>query len=177
MAQRVDLRALLVAAGAVLLAVSLFVDWFEPDLTAWASFELVDLVLAAIAVAALWSAASVFVPGRAPPERLLPALAASALVLVAAQLLDPPPTADGESREPGAWLALGGALLIALGALLTAARVSLALTFERRPARPLRAQARAPGRSAPGAPPPRAGQRVRADDEPTTPLPKDPGQE
>ena len=47
---------ILLAIGAAALLVSLFLNWFKPELTAWTAFEIVDLLLALIALAA-------FVPG------------------------------------------------------------------------------------------------------------------
>jgi hypothetical protein len=174
--QRLDLRPLLVAAGSLLVAASLFVDWFEPDLTAWDAFEIVDVLLAAAALAGIWAAWRSYQAGRALDERRLLALALVVVVLVAAQVIDPPPAADGESREPGAWIGLAGALVYALGAVLTAVRLSLAITFESRdgqPRQPLRPQART--RKAASPPPPAPEARVGREDEPTTPLPPDAG--
>jgi hypothetical protein len=64
----------------------------------------------------------------------LPAIVAAIAVVVASQLLDPPPTVDGDP-ETGAWLALGAAVLMCLGTLLTLGRVSFALTVEGRDTR------------------------------------------
>ena len=46
MRERFDAGTGLVALGAVLLLVSLFVDWYDPSGTAWSVFEFVDILLA-----------------------------------------------------------------------------------------------------------------------------------
>ena len=52
MNRRFEMGPLLVALGAVLLLVSLFLDWYGP-LSAWDAFEVVDVLLAALAVLSL----------------------------------------------------------------------------------------------------------------------------
>ena len=53
MARRLELGPLVVALGALLLLVSLFLNWYEPNITAWDAFEVWDLVLAALGVFSL----------------------------------------------------------------------------------------------------------------------------
>lgn len=149
---------LLLAVGAILLAVSLFLDWFEPGLSAWTVFEVWDLVLAALALMALVAVASrmQFGPRRPDSWLLTPALVAP--VVVVASLLNHPPAAQGIDQDPmiGIWLALGGSLLMALGALAAIARISVALEH---PAAPAAARPTAPVAPRPGspvAPPPTA---------------------
>ena len=126
---------MLVALGALILLVSIFLDWFEPNVTAWEAFEVWDLVLAALAVAALVAAVGVLRPDSTVIERRwLPAIVAAITVVVASQILDPPPAVDGDP-ETGAWLALGAALVMCVGTLLTLGRVSFALTVEGRDTR------------------------------------------
>jgi hypothetical protein len=119
--ERFDAGSAFVALGAIALLVSLFVDWYEPSLDAWAAFEFVDLLLAGIAVFALVALA----PRFAPLARWLPLVAGVALVVVAVQLIDPPPAARGADLDSGAWLALAATALMALGALLAAASISI----------------------------------------------------
>ena len=129
---------LLAALGAALLLVGLFLDWFEPGLTAWTAFEALDLVLAlaafgglVIALASLGVALAVSgdTIGRAGVRGLrqpaLPALGGVALVVVASQLLNHPPTALERAPEAGAWISLAGAALLALGGALAVARFSV----------------------------------------------------
>jgi hypothetical protein len=54
------------------------------------------------------------------------------VVVVAVQIIDPPPAAAGQEPDTGAWLALGGAAVMALGAMLTFSRVRIAFTVEGR---------------------------------------------
>jgi hypothetical protein len=132
MRQRLDLGSILAALGAALLFVSLFVAWFDPGGTGWQVFEALDLVLAAIAVGALTAVAIGL--GTAPEDRAwwVPVLAVVAVAVVAVQLVDPPPAARGADRVEGAWLALGGALLLVLGALLQRARISISVDVRER---------------------------------------------
>jgi len=135
MTRRIEAGPVLVGLGALVLLVSIFLDWYEPNVTAWEAFEVLDLLLAALAIAAVVAAAGAIRPDTTVIERRwLPAIAAAATIIVAAQLLDPPPTVDGDPQT-GAWLALGAALLICLGTLLTLGRVSFALTVEGRDTR------------------------------------------
>ena len=53
-------------------------------------------------------------------------------MIVASQIVDPPPAAPGADADEGAWLALGSALVMCVGAVLTFGRVQLALTVEGR---------------------------------------------
>lgn len=123
----------LVALGALLLLISLFLDWYEPGVTAWTAFEAWDLILAALAVAALVASAGLLAPELAYVDRawLAPA-AAAPLIIVVAELLNPPPAVDGAAPELGAWLALASTLLMAVGAILTFGRVHFAVEVERR---------------------------------------------
>ena len=121
--------------GALLLLVSLFLDWYEPDVTAWTVFEVLDLVRAALALACLLGAAArlgVGVPGGRALSSHLAVFGVLALVLVLSQLINHPPAAFEDDPETGLWLGLGGAGLLALGALLSVTRISLAVDVEPR---------------------------------------------
>jgi hypothetical protein len=133
MTRRLEAGPLLVTLGALLLLVSLFLTWYTGELSAWDAFEAWDLVLAALAVAAIAAAIGFLAPDVALVDRRwLPATALTAVVIVAVQILDPPPAAAGQDPESGAWLALAGAVVMGVGAVLTFSRVSLALTVEGR---------------------------------------------
>jgi len=133
MTRRFEVGPALVALGALALLVSLFLDWYEPGLDAWASFEVVDLLLTVLALAAAAGALGLLAPGTPLRERRwIPPLVVAALVLVLHQLLDPPPAVPEERPETGAWLALGSTLLMAAGAVLTFGRLRLAVTVEGR---------------------------------------------
>jgi hypothetical protein len=158
--ERIDTGAIAVAAGAIVLVVSLFLHWFQPALTGWDSFEVLDLLLAVLALLCL-AAVLPGITGRpsagagVPPE-WLPWLGLAALLIVVEALIDHPPAAGGRSVAGGAWVALAGAALMGLGGLLRIARVSLVITL--RPAGP--SESRPPVGPAPH--------------EPTAPLPASP---
>jgi len=119
--ERFDAGTGLVALGAVVLLVSLFVDWYDPSGDAWAVFETVDMLLAAAAVACLVSV----VPRYAALQRAVPVIAVAAQFVVVVQLVDPPPSAAHDRTEAGAWLALAATALMAAGATLSAATISV----------------------------------------------------
>ena len=132
MTRRFDIGPVLLALGAVLLLVSLFLDWYGP-LTAWNAFEVTDVLLAALAVAALVAAVGLLAPELEYVEqRFLPWIAGATFVLVAAELLDPPPAAGDEALGTGAWLALGSAVAMVVGIVLSLGRVSLNVAVEGR---------------------------------------------
>jgi hypothetical protein len=135
MTRRIEAGPVLVGLGALVLLISLFVDWYQPAVTAWEAFEVLDLLLAALGVAALVGAAGAIMPDIAVIERhWLPAIVAATAIVVVAQILDPPPVVTGDP-DTGAWLALGAAAVMCIGTLLTLGRVSFALTVEGRDTR------------------------------------------
>ena len=135
MTRRIEAGPVLVVLGAVVLLVSIFLDWYDPNVTAWEAFEVLDLALAGLALAALVAAVGAMRPDLAVIERRqLPLIVAGLVVIVGSQILDPPPTVDGDPTI-GAWIALGAAAVIAVGTLLTLGRVSFALTVEGRDTR------------------------------------------
>jgi hypothetical protein len=127
---------LLIALGALALAISLFVDWYGADfgfdggkITAWTAFELVDIVLATTALAALITVGErLLAPG---PTQRLPTWVSVvcgpiALVIVVVSLIDEPPAAGAAATiEAGGWIALAGAGLMTFGALLSRLRISI----------------------------------------------------
>jgi hypothetical protein len=132
MTRRFEVGPILVALGAALLLVSLFLDWYGP-LNAWEAFEVVEVLLAALAVAALIVAAGQLGPDLGWGERRwLPVIVVAVAVLVAAELVDPPPAAGAEELEQGAWLAFAAALVMLAGAVLSVGRISFAVSFEGR---------------------------------------------
>jgi hypothetical protein len=129
MKRRLDAGPLIALAGAILLLVSLFLDWYQRGASAWDIFEISDLLLAALAIAGLLAAASMIadVPGRVEGE-WLPYVAVAAFVIVAVTLIDPPPVVpDAADPDVGLWLALAGSALMTAGALLGVAKVSITL--------------------------------------------------
>ena len=134
----IDGGRIVVALGALLLIVSLFLDWYGfgrgPDgdgFSAWTAFELVDVILALLALAAIAAAIEPFVRSTSRlPETTSAFAGPAALVLIAISLINKPPAAQGfESElEIGAWLALAGAAIMCAGALLALNRVALVVT-------------------------------------------------
>jgi hypothetical protein len=127
--------------GGIVLLVSLFLDWFTGGLvrggggvTAWEAFEVLDLVLAAIAIIVIVHALPPVAQAVRAPQAgsgILAGLGIAAFVIVAAALLNHPPTVFGDPTT-GAWLALGGSALMAIGGILGAARVSIAVSVRPR---------------------------------------------
>jgi len=133
MTRRLEAGPLLVTLGALLLLVSLFLSWFDPEISAWEAFEAWDLVLFVLALGSIAAGLGLTTQDvDLVDRRFLPAAVAAVAVIVASQIIDAPPAAVGQDPETGAWLALGSALLMCLGALLTFGRVHLALTVEGR---------------------------------------------
>jgi hypothetical protein len=135
MTRRFELGPMLVALGAIALLVSLFMEWYGP-LSAWEAFEVVEVLLTALAVAALAVAAGLLVPDLEMLERRwLPLIVFAVAVLVAAELVNPPPAAGDDTLGDGAWLAFGAALVMLAGTVLSFGRVSLAVAVEGRDVR------------------------------------------
>jgi hypothetical protein len=189
-ARKIEAGPLIALLGAVVLLVSLFLDFYDPGLTAWRVFEFLDLLLAALAITAGLAAASLAgAPVPAIDARVLGYAALAALVIVIATLLNHPP-AVSDTADPalGLWLALAGSALMAVGALLSTARVHVTLNVENRRTRVAAVDARRsaaaePARPAePGRPAEPVGpaetSRSGEPTEATAPLPKtDPEQE
>jgi hypothetical protein len=150
MPQRIDAGPLLAATGAVLLLISLFLDWYEPGLSAWTVFEALDLVLAAAALATAAIAAARVRWELPVRERALPVLGVLALVVVASQLIDRPPAVAFDEHDPetGAWLALAGAALMLAGGVLSVARISLSVSYAPRGGEPAAVPPPGQGRAA-----------------------------
>lgn len=133
MTRRLEAGPLLVTLGALLLLVSLFLSWFGGDVSAWDAFEAWDLVLFVLALGSIAAGLGLIAENvDLVDRRFLPAAVAAVAVIVAAQIIDPPPAAAGQDPDTGAWLALGAALVMCAGAVLTFGRVHLALTVEGR---------------------------------------------
>ena len=125
------------AIGGVLLLVSLFLEWYRPDLSAWDTFELADLVLAATGIAAISAVVRPLLRDRlGPPRRddLRPLfyLGIGVLIILVGNLIQAPPAAVDDTPQAGAWLALVGGILVTAGALLASSRVEVTISFDRR---------------------------------------------
>lgn len=130
-ARNIDPGHLLIGLGALMLLVSLFLEWYKPNAEAWDAFEVWDLVLAAIAILALVAVASRLGFGPPRPASWLIGASAAALVIVLYALIDPPPVIEfgtnGADPGTGLWLALAAAILMIAGTLLSVARISIAI--------------------------------------------------
>ena len=133
----VDGGRIVIALGAVVLLVALFLDWyggergFGEGITAWTAFELIDLLLAVLAVAAIAAALEPMARSSTRlPDTLGGICGPAALLLVVVSIVNPPPVVQGLDIElkVGAWLALAGAAIMCAGALLALNRVSLVVT-------------------------------------------------
>jgi len=135
MMRRFEVGPILVGLGAILLLVSLFLDWYG-GLTAWDAFEVVEVMLATLAVTAIVIAVGLLAPDVEYVERRwLPAVVLGVVLLVAAEVVNPPPAAGEQDPATGAWIAVGSALVMLAGAVLTFGRVSLAVSVEGRDVR------------------------------------------
>jgi hypothetical protein len=130
-----DAGSLLIAIGAAALAVSLFLDWygigFDQGVSAWTTFELVDLILMVLALAAIVAIAErLFVRGRPAllPTWVQVVCGPIALLIICVQLIDEPPAVGAAATiEVGGWIAFAGAAVMTIGALLTRVRISLVI--------------------------------------------------
>jgi hypothetical protein len=135
MNRRFEIGPILMGIGALVLLVSLFLDWYG-GATAWDAFEVVDVLLAVLALLALVGSAGLVAPELAYLDRRwMPALVLAVAVLVAAEILSPPPAVDELDADVGAWLAFGAALVMLGGALLSLGRVSFSVAVEGRDTR------------------------------------------
>jgi hypothetical protein len=142
--RRIDARELLAALGGLLVLISLFLEWYEPDasavfrgngITGWEAFEALDLVLAGLAFAVIATGAQAFgTVGGLGPRALLP-LGALLTIIVVVQIASPPPVAWGADVAIGGWLALAGSLLVLAAGLLRAARIDVTVNVAARESR------------------------------------------
>jgi hypothetical protein len=130
---------LVASIGAVLLIVSLFLDWYD-QITGFTVFELVDLLLVMLALATIASlVGGLGLVRAAPSPGVSLAVAIFTVLVVASQVVNDPPAVAGEmgpGKDIGIWLALAGAGLMVVGAVLAYARISLAVEARRRPDQP-----------------------------------------
>ena len=126
------------AVGGIVLLVSLFLDWYGDNrdgFSGWTVFEVIDLLLAAIALLAVSTFLSRGGFDKRLPDVSLVLLGGAAVVLTGSQLINAPPAAFELDPKTGAWLALAGSLLLLAGAFMSIARVSFSV--EQREARPM----------------------------------------
>jgi hypothetical protein len=132
---QVPVGPLVAAVGAVLLIVSLGLDWYG-QLSGFNSFEFLDLllvVLALVTIAVLVAALGLLRTPLRPGTPLV--IGAVALLVVLSQLINHPPAGIERDVETGLWLGLAGAALMLVGAILSTARIAIAVE-PRRPGAP-----------------------------------------
>lgn len=135
MNRRFEIGPILLGTGALLLLVSLFLDWYA-GFNAWSAFEVVDVLLAVLAVVGLVAAAGLVAPELGYIDRRwLPALVFAVVALVSAEILSPPPAVGEADPDTGAWIAFGAAVLMFAGGLLSLGRVSFSVEVEGRDVR------------------------------------------
>ena len=124
----VPIGPLIASIGAVMLIVSLFLDWYH-QITGFTVFEFLDLLLVMLALATIASLAGGLGLVRAAPSRGVSlAVAIFTVYVVASQVINDPPAVAGHAgpgKDVGIWLALGGSVLMVIGAGLAYARISL----------------------------------------------------
>ena len=121
-----DNAPLILAGGGLLLFISLFLKWLGAegldDLSAWEFFDLVDIVLALIAVIAIAVGAMLFTGNSAnlpaAPGTIARTASIVALSIVAAFVFDPIDfSGEGVDTKIGGWLALIATIIMLVGAL------------------------------------------------------------
>jgi hypothetical protein len=123
--RRVRTGELIAGAGAAVLLVAMFLDWYTPrgraeGLNAWSAFSVLDLLLA-VTIALGLALAILQVVGRGPAlpvaiAVLTATLGLAATLLVAYRILNQPGPNDLISVAVGAWLGLAAVALLTLGA-------------------------------------------------------------
>src|ERR1044072_6302964 len=132
MSRRFEVGPIIVALAAIVLLVIVFLDWYG-SLTAWDAFEVVEVILGALAVIAFVIALGQLLPDLDYADRRwLPAVVLAIAVLVAAEIINPPPAAGGPDPATGARLAVRAAFAMFVGAVLTFGRVRFSLSVEGR---------------------------------------------
>ena len=124
---QIPVGALVAAIGGLLLIVSLGLDWYGPY-SGFNSFEFLDLllvVLALIAIGALAASLGLLRTPLRPGTELV--IGVTALIVVLTQLVNHPPVGNGRDVETGLWLGLAGSALMVAGAVLSTARIAIAV--------------------------------------------------
>jgi len=146
---QIPIGPLIAAVGAVLLIVSLGLDWYG-ELSGFNSFEFLDLLLVVLALATLGVLAAALGLLRTPLRSGTPlVIGVIALVVVLSQLINHPPAGIERDVETGLWLGLAGAALMLAGAILSTARIAIAVEPRRPAAAPERPSSPPPADQAP----------------------------
>src|SRR5215212_709405 len=102
MTRRLEAGPLLVTLGALLLLVSLFLAWFAGEITAGEAFAVWAVVLFVLALASVAAGLGLTTQDvDLVDRRMLPAAVTAVAVIVASQIIDPPPAAAGQDPDTG----------------------------------------------------------------------------
>lgn len=124
---QIPIGPLLAAVGGVLLIVSLGLDWYGPY-SGFSSFEFLDLLLVVLALVTLVALAAALGLVHTPLRPGTPlVVGVVALVVVLSQLINHPPVGNERDVETGLWLGLAGSALMLAGAILSTARIAIAV--------------------------------------------------
>ena len=127
---QVPIGPLIASVGAVVVIVSLFLDWYD-EISGFTVFEFIDLLLVMLSLATIASLAGELGLVRPAPSRGISlAVAIFTVFVVASQIVNDPPAVAGHlgpGKDVGIWLALAGSGLMMIGAVLAYARISLAV--------------------------------------------------
>jgi hypothetical protein len=146
---QIPVGPLVAAVGAVLLIVSLGIDWYGP-FSGFNSFEFLDLLLVMLALVALAVLVDALGVLNTPLRSGTPlVIGVVALVVVLSQLVNHPPAGFGRDVGTGLWLGLAGAALMLAGAILSTARIAIAVEPRRPGAAPERSASPPPADQAP----------------------------
>jgi hypothetical protein len=130
--RRFDIGPIVLALGAIVLLIALFLDWFAAW-NAWQVFEITDVLLAALAIAGFVAALGLIAEDvDFIDRRFMPWIVGAALVLVLNQLLAPGVALEEAELGTGAWMALAGVLVMVIGAVLSLSKVSFSVAMEGR---------------------------------------------
>jgi hypothetical protein len=139
---RLRLGEVVAALGAVIVLLSLWLDWYvpagEPARTGWQAFGLLDVLIAVAIVTAL--ALPIAVAARrslAVPVALsvtVTVLGTLATILVAYRLVNPPGRNESVDLAAGAWIGLAGIAILALGGWMAMRREAPGPSVRRREA-------------------------------------------
>jgi hypothetical protein len=145
--RRFDIGPFVLALGALVLLVSLFLPWYSfigqvegDDIivgaghgNAWQMFEIADLLLTALAIAAFIGALGLITATvDYVDRRYIPWIVGAAFVLIANQIIQPTVGLDTGDLGTGAWVAFASTIVMVLGAVLSLTKVSFAVAVEGR---------------------------------------------
>jgi hypothetical protein len=133
--RRVSIGPVIAAIGALLVIVSLFLDWYD-GISGFTVFEFLDLLLVLLALYTIAQlAGDLGLLQRPRPAGVNLAVAIFTVLVVGSQLINDPPAVANSSvadKDVGIWLALAGSALMVAGALLAYARISLSVEARER---------------------------------------------